>query len=76
MVDMNAILVWRFEDAPLEFQGLSERGGDEDWLAFIPADVWDKHGRPAWMGEGGTQWGVYATDIHIVDSGVIAIGVH
>jgi hypothetical protein len=32
----KAIIVWRFEDAPLEYQRLSEEGGDEDWIVFIP----------------------------------------
>jgi hypothetical protein len=34
---MNAIQVWRFEDAPEELRKLSTNGGDEDWLAVIPA---------------------------------------
>ena len=28
--------VWRFCDAPQEYQDLSGAGGDEDWLAFVP----------------------------------------
>lgn len=28
--------VWRFQDAPCPLRGLSEHGGDEDWLLLIP----------------------------------------
>lgn len=30
------IKIWKFEDAPIEYQKLSDNGGDEDWLAYIP----------------------------------------
>ncbi len=30
------IRVWRFEDAPDELKALSNHGGDEDWLAYVP----------------------------------------
>lgn len=33
------IHVWRFHDAPEELQALSPHGGDEDWLALVPATV-------------------------------------
>jgi hypothetical protein len=35
----DAITVWRFPDAPEEFRKLSPHGGDEDWLAFVPAEL-------------------------------------
>lgn len=28
--------VWRYRDAPPALQGLSQAGGDEDWLALVP----------------------------------------
>jgi hypothetical protein len=31
------IRVWRFGDAPQIFQALSPHGGDEDWVALVPA---------------------------------------
>lgn len=37
------IRVWRFYDAPSEYQALSEHGGDEDWLAHIPFELSDAH---------------------------------
>ena len=33
------IKVWRYYDAPEELRKLSPHGGDEDWLALIPADM-------------------------------------
>lgn len=38
---MNPIRVWRFEDAPEEFRRLSRCGGDEDWVAHVPAQSTD-----------------------------------
>jgi len=32
----NCIKVWRFDDAPKEYQNLSKNGGDEDWIALVP----------------------------------------
>ena len=37
----NLIRVWRFDDAPNELRELSEHGGDEDWLALVPASLAD-----------------------------------
>jgi len=37
----NYIKIWRFEDAPKEYQDLSEHGGDEDYIAYIPKDLDD-----------------------------------
>lgn len=34
---MEPIKVWRWEDAPEEFKELSPHGGDEDWVALVPA---------------------------------------
>lgn len=38
----TAILIWRFDDAPGELQALSGNGGDEDWIALIPAGMKDE----------------------------------
>ena len=32
--------IWRFSDAPKEYQELSSYGGDEDWILACP-DGWD-----------------------------------
>ena len=39
MVKDKSIKIWEFEDAPEEFKALSEHGGDEDGIIFIPAGV-------------------------------------
>jgi hypothetical protein len=43
MATNEPIKVWRFQDAPQELQELSTNGGDEDWLATIPAELKDEH---------------------------------
>lgn len=35
----DPILVYVFHDAPQELQDLSTNGGDEDWLAVVPAAI-------------------------------------
>jgi hypothetical protein len=32
----KAMLLWRFYDAPEEYRALSDHGGDEDWILFVP----------------------------------------
>ena len=32
----NAIIFWKFRDAPPELQELSQHGGDEDWVCLCP----------------------------------------
>lgn len=39
------ICVWNYQDAPKEFKALSEHGGDEDWVIFVPPDVEE----PNWL---------------------------
>jgi hypothetical protein len=31
--------VWAWEDAPEEYKSLSEHGGDEDYVAFVPKEL-------------------------------------
>lgn len=33
----EAICIWPFYAAPIEFRQLSTHGGDEDWIIYIPA---------------------------------------
>lgn len=37
------IKVWRFADAPKEYRELSEHGGDEDWVIFVPDTLADEY---------------------------------
>lgn len=69
----KTILVWRFYEAPQDFQGLSGHGGDEDWVAFVPAAFGDD-----WIGwmDSGTPFGCCDVSRHPIDGGVVYIGAH
>lgn len=32
----NIVIIWQFHEAPIELRGLSEHGGDEDFIALVP----------------------------------------
>jgi len=44
------ILIWPWRDAPWEYRVLSTRGGNERWVAFIPAEYGPL--RPGWAKKG------------------------
>ena len=69
----NAIMVWRYQDAPLKYRLLSTNGGDEDWIAFIPEEF-----EGEWIGwlEQGTPFGCCSVEEHEVPGGKIRIGSH
>lgn len=67
------ILVWRFEDAPMKYKILSNHGGDEDWVAFIPKES-KGYGIP-WA-ESGSRFGVCDVSEHEVENGIVLIGAH
>lgn len=69
----NIIKVWKFEDAPKEYRDLSTNGGDEGWIAFVPAAFAED-----WIGwlESGSSFGCFCVDEHKVEGGVIRIGCH
>lgn len=70
------IRVWRFSDAPEEFQRLSEHGGDEDWVALVPEHIM-ADGTPTWLWSG-TPFGVCDVSEHpLIDGrGTVFIGAH
>lgn len=73
MNKVRAIQVWRFCDAPEEYQNLSAHGGDEDWLAIVPkeADGWIP-----WMDEG-SSFGCCSVSEHFLENGdKVFIGAH
>lgn len=41
----NMICVWDFHLAAQEFRDLSEHGGDEDWVVYVPPGV----SEPMWL---------------------------
>lgn len=74
--DENAIVIWRFHDAPQQLRDLSGHGGDEDWVAYIPpsheGDV------PMFIDpEYSRSFGVCDTSTHkLQDGSVVLIGAH
>ncbi len=70
---MNPIRVWRFEDAPEEFRRLSRCGGDEDWVAHVPAYLVESW--IPWLE--GSGFGVCAVEAHrLADGSEVHIGAH
>lgn len=69
---MYPILVWRFYEAPEQYRKLSEHGGDEDWLAFVPDRYKDEY--IGWLEYG--SFGVCEITQHPVEGGVVYIGAH
>jgi hypothetical protein len=69
----GTILVWKFHEAPTEYRDLSDHGGDEDWVAFVPDALAGE-----WIGwlEEGTSFGCCRVSEHPVDGGVVRIGAH
>lgn len=41
--EKTPIQIWRFEDAPKHLQDQSNNGGDEDWIALVPAAYENEH---------------------------------
>lgn len=74
---VKAIVVWRFDDAPRVLQHLSTNGGDEDWIAYIPADVYeDCGGYIPWIESGAFDAGLEAEKIKLPCGDWIYIGSH
>ena len=70
----DPIRVWRFYEAPQEWQDLSPHGGDEDWLAHVPERMADQY--IGWM-EDGSRFGCHFVSEHRLEDGsVIRIGAH
>lgn len=69
----NMIRVWRFDDAPEELRKLSRHGGDEDWLAHVPAVMAEDY--IGWM-EGGSFGACDVSEHKLSDGSVVRIGAH
>ena len=70
---MCPILAWEFHDAPEEFQSLSGHGGDEDYLAVVPAS-WKGY-TPLWLESG--PFGCCDIEEHTLPDGRrVFIGAH
>ena len=71
-VQGSAIMVWRFRDAPGELASLSHHGGDEDWVALIPADG----ERPSWTDSGSSFGCCDVSEHELPDGRLVLIGAH
>lgn len=69
----KTIFVWKFRDAPKYYREISENGGDEDWIAFVPDAMKDDY-----IGflEEGSAFGYCCVEEHDVGGGRIYIGCH
>ena len=43
MIDIDAITVWRFDDAPADLRALADRPTGNDWIALVPRIYADRH---------------------------------
>jgi hypothetical protein len=68
----DAILVWRWHNAPAELKALSTNGGDEDWVALVPADQKDDY--ISWLEN--SSFGVCAIDSYDFEGMKVYIGCH
>jgi hypothetical protein len=67
------ILVWAFHEAPDEYKYLSTNGGDEDWVAVVPAAMTDQW--IPWLES--NQFGACDVDTYpLPDGRVVHIGSH
>ncbi len=76
---MSPISVWRFEHAPAELRDLSPHGGDEDWLAVVPADMLKAEGPDPWINwlEPGSRFGCCdVSQEDLPDGSRVYIGAH
>ena len=75
MSDDKMIRVWRFSDAPEDMRELSENGGDEDWLAHVPASMSGDY--IAWLDSGIGGFGMGdVSEYWRPDGSVVFIGSH
>ena len=67
------ILIWKFHEAPEEYQKLSRHGGGEDWIAFVPSH-YDRY-YIGWLESGGA-FGTCDVSSHPAKKGTVFIGAH
>ena len=83
MLNETMIRVWPFEDAPLQYQALSPHGGDEDWVAVVPAILARRYANPYsdetwihWL-QSGSPFGRCSITMHeLPDGSQLFIGAH
>lgn len=72
----GAVVVWPFAQAPEALRGLSDNGGDEDWVAFAPAvRVGGGGWPPDWLAAG--PFGICTVAVYLLpDGSEVRIGAH
>ena len=70
---LPCIKVWPFNKAPQHLRALSNNGGDEDWIAFIPKSLVDSS--PMFL-EAGTSFGCCDVQEIEIEGGEVRIGSH
>ena len=74
--------LWRFYDAPPDFQKLSPHGGDEDWVLFIHVSSLaagvpeEEDSLPEWIPLDRGRFGCCSISRHAVEDGLVYIGAH
>jgi hypothetical protein len=67
----KVIKIWEFDNAPIEYQQLSENGGDEDWVALVVG-----YGDQTPLVIEQISSGLFSLDRYVVEAGTIYIGAH
>lgn len=68
------IQIWKFRNAPQEYRDLSENGGDEDWVAVMTTEFWEKF--DPWFLHEGTAFGSCCVDEYKYEGKTVLIGCH
>lgn len=72
---MDYIKVYRFHNAPQELKDLSINGGDEDWIAVVPEEIYNQENQYiGWIESNG--FGCCCVDEYDVGDDIIFIGSH
>jgi hypothetical protein len=67
----KVIKIWEFDDAPIEYQQLSENGGDEGWVALVIG-----YGDETPLVVEQISSGLFSVDRYSVSEGIVYIGAH
>lgn len=69
------IQIWKFHEAPTEYQTLSS-GGDEEWLMFVPVEIGTDNEDLAEKIVRADILGCCTTHVYTVADGKVYIGYH
>ncbi len=71
---IKPILIWKFKDAPKQYQDMSENGGDEDYIALIPPNY--EHEYFSFLEEGASFGCCGVDEIKLQNGYTLLIGSH